>query len=132
MKTLAFSIRTYFLLFILFCTLFSCQNSELIFEDALCIENISTVDPEVGLLENQTIIIKSGKIIQISPSQDLQLAKENTIIDGTDKFMIPGLWDAHIHFSFIKEMAPDMLDLFLAYGITSVRDTGGDINFVNI
>ena len=132
MKTLAFSIRTYFLLFILFCTLFSCQNSELIFEDALCIENISTVDPEVGLLENQTIIIKSGKIIQISPSQDLQLAKENTIIDGTDKFMIPGLWDAHIHFSFIKEMAPNMLDLFLAYGITSVRDTGGDINFVNI
>ena len=45
--------------------------------------------------------------------------------------MIPGLWDAHIHFSFIKEMAPNMLDLFLAYGITSVRDTGGDINFVN-
>ena len=58
------------------------------------------------MLENQTIIIKAGKIIQISPSQDLQLAKENTIIDGTDKFMIPGLWDAHIHFSFIKEMAP--------------------------
>ena len=101
------------------------------FVDALCIENISTIDPEIGLLENQTIIIKAGKIIQISPSQDLQLVKENTIIDGTGKYMIPGLWDAHIHFSFIKEMAPNMLDLFLAYGITSVRDTGGDINFVN-
>ena len=31
------------------------------FEDALCIENISTIDPEIGLLENQTIIIKAGK-----------------------------------------------------------------------
>ena len=83
MKILAFSIRTYFLLLILFFTLYSCQNSEVFFEDSLCIENISTIDPEIGLLENQTIIIKSGKIIQISPSQDLQLAKQNTIIDGT-------------------------------------------------
>ena len=123
MKILAFSIKTHLLLLILFCTLFSCQNSEVFFEDSLCIENISTIDPEIGLLENQTIIIKAGKIIQVSPSQDLQLAKENTIIDGTGKYMIPGLWDAHIHFSFIKEMAPSMLDLFLAYGITSVRDT---------
>ena len=118
---------SYRLLLILFCTLFSCQNSEVFFEDALCIENISTIDPEIGLLENQTIIIKAGKIIQISPSQDLQLAKENTIIDGTGKYMIPGLWDAHIHFSFIKEMAPNMLDLFLAYGITSVREIQGEI-----
>ena len=85
MKILAFSIKTHLLLLILFCTLFSCQNSEVFFEDALCIENISTIDPEIGLLENQTIIIKAGKIIQISPSQDLQLAKENTIIDGTGK-----------------------------------------------
>ena len=131
MKILAFSIRSQLTLLILFFTLYSCQNSEVFFEDSLCIENISTIDPEIGLLENQTIIIKAGKIIQISPSQDLQLAKENIIVDGTGKFMIPGLWDAHIHFSFIKEMAPNMLDLFLAYGITSVRDTGGDINFVN-
>ena len=117
------SYAVYFLIF----TFFACQNSEVFFEDALCIENISTIDPEIGLLENQTIIIKAGKIIQISPSPELQLSKQNTIIDGTGKFMIPGLWDAHIHFSFIKEMAPNMLDLFLAYGITSVRDTGGDI-----
>jgi len=88
--------KIYYILLVLFCTLFSCQNSDVYFEDALCIENISTIDPEIGLLENQTIIIKAGKIIQVSPSQDLQLSKQNTIIDGTDKFMIPGLWDAHI------------------------------------
>ena len=123
--------KTSYVVYFLIFTFFACQNSEVFFEDALCIENISTIDPEIGLLENQTIIIKAGKIIQISPSPELQLSKQNTIIDGTGKFMIPGLWDAHIHFSFIKEMAPNMLDLFLAYGITSVRDTGGDINFVN-
>ena len=123
--------KIYYALLILFFILSSCQNSEVFFEDALCIENISTIDPEIGLLENQTIIIKGGKIIQVSPSEELSLSKQNTIVDGTGKFMIPGLWDAHIHFSFIKEMAPNMLDLFLAFGVTSVRDTGGDINFVN-
>ena len=42
MKILAYSIRSQLTLLILFCTLFSCQNSEVFFEDALCIENIST------------------------------------------------------------------------------------------
>lgn len=111
-------------------TLSACQPSEVIFEDALCIENISIIDHEEGLKENQTIIIKAGKIYQVTPSQELHLSKKNTIIDGTGKFMIPGLWDAHVHFSYIEELAPRMLDLFLVFGVTSVRDTGGRFDFV--
>ena len=30
---------------------------------------------------------------------------------------MPGLWDAHVHFAYIEEMAPSMFDLFLAYGM---------------
>ena len=44
--------------------------------------------------------------------------------------MIPGLWDAHVHFAYIENLAPAMFDLFLAHGVTSVRDTGGRIEFV--
>ena len=44
--------------------------------------------------------------------------------------MIPGLWDTHVHFAYLEKLAPSMFDLFLAYGITSVRDTGGKINLV--
>jgi len=109
----------------------ACQPSGVVFENATCIENIAIIDPESGLINNQTVIIQEGKIIQVTPSQDLKLASSNTIIDGTGKYMIPGLWDAHVHFSFIEELAPSMFDLFIAYGITSVRDTGGDITFVN-
>ena len=58
------------------------------------------------------------------------LSPNNEIIDGKGKFLIPGLWDAHVHFAYIEELAPSMFDLFLAYGITSVRDTGGEISFV--
>lgn len=110
---------------------YSCKNSDVLFENGLCIENIAIIDVDKGIKEHQTIIVKDGKIFQITPTKELQLSEKNTVIDGSGKFMIPGLWDTHVHFSYIEELAPSMLDLFLAYGITSVRDTGGDIDFVN-
>ncbi|MEM6378633.1 MAG: hypothetical protein AAF705_10475, partial [Bacteroidota bacterium] len=119
-----------FLLLLLTMLSFACQPSGTLFKDTLCIENITIIDPEDGALEGQTVLIKDGKILQVLPSTELKLSKQNTIIDGTGKYLIPGLWDAHVHFAYIEDMAPIMFDLFLAYGITSVRDTGGEIGFV--
>ncbi len=110
--------------------LVGCGPKEVVFEDATCIENINIIDPVAGLKENQTVIIKDEKIYRIAASSTLELSSENNIIDGSGKYMIPGLWDAHVHFSYIEALAPSMFDLFLAYGITSVRDTGGRIEFV--
>lgn len=119
------------ILFSVIALLFSaCEPSGEYFDGAICIENISTIDPQDGLKENQTVIIKEGKIEKITPSDEIRLADNNEIIDGTGKYLIPGLWDAHIHFAYIEELAPRMFDLFLAYGVTSVRDTGGKIDFV--
>ena len=109
----------------------SCNNNLIYYEDAYCIENISIIDPNDGLKENQTVIIKSNKIYQIFDSSNIKLSKKNIIYDGTNKFLIPGLWDSHVHFAFEESLAESMSDLFLAYGVTSVRDTGGDIDFVN-
>lgn len=108
----------------------ACNSEGEIFQNALCIQNISTIDPLLGLKKNQTVIIQDGKIIRISSASDLVLSPKNTIIDGSGQYLIPGLWDAHVHFAYLEELAPSMFDLFLAYGITSVRDTGGEINFV--
>lgn len=117
-------------LFVSLFILFGCQSSAEYFEEAICIENISTIDPIDGLKENQTIIIKEGKIKVIVSSSELKLSSKNHIIDGTGKYIMPGLWDAHVHFAYKENLAPSMFDLFLAYGITSVRDTGGEIEFV--
>ena len=108
----------------------SCGEGFHFFENAICIENVNTIDAKTGLQNNQTIIIQEGKILKISPSDKLKLSPKNKIVDGSNKFLIPGLWDGHVHFSYIEELAPVMFDLFLAYGITSVRDTGGKIDFV--
>lgn len=123
--------RKHILLISLFLlVLSSCKVDEIFFEDALCIENITTIDAKNGLLENQTLIIKDGKIHKIAATNELKLSQKNKIVDGSGKYVIPGLWDTHIHFAFIEELAPNMFDLFLAYGVTGVRDTGGQIDFV--
>ena len=58
------------------------------------------------------------------------LSNEVKLIDGSGKYLIPGLWDAHVHFSFDKSLTSTMPNLFLGHGITSVRDTGGPIEYV--
>jgi len=121
---------SFFLCFFLFMAT-RCNTPNSYFGDALCIDNISIIDPTVGLIKHQTVIIKEGKILQVLPADQINLSSKNTLIDGTGKFLMPGLWDAHVHFAYIEEMAPSMFDLFLAYGITSVRDTGGEINFIS-
>ena len=46
-------------------------------------------------------------------------------IDASGQFVIPGLWDFHVHFTFDKRFTDAMAGLFLYHGITNVRDTGG-------
>ena len=110
--------------------LFACQTPGILYEEAICIEHISTIDPTDGLKEDQTVILKEGKILKIAPADEITLSPNNTIVDGTGRYMVPGLWDAHVHFAYMEELAPRMLDLFLVHGVTSVRDTGGEIDFV--
>lgn len=122
--------QKYRLFLFIFLLLSACQSSKMLYEDALCIENITIIDPIDGATEARTIIIKDGKIHKVSPTNTLELAEDNTIIDGTGKYLMPGLWDAHVHFAYMEELAPSMFNLFLGYGVTSVRDTGGKIGFV--
>ena len=48
-----------------------CNTPDSYFEDALCIDNISIIDPKVGLIEHQTVIIKEGKILQVLPADQI-------------------------------------------------------------
>lgn len=116
---------------LLICVTFVCCRPQAnYFEDAICIEHVSTIDPLVGLREDQTVVVRDGKIYKLAASADLPLSDKNKIVDGTGKYLIPGLWDTHVHFAYMEELAPRMFDLFLLYGVTSVRDTGGKLEFV--
>ncbi len=80
---------------------------------------------------HQTVIVENGKIAAIDNSGMGFAGKlAGKHVDGSGKFLIPGLWDMHVHMVFGdwfphgKEIT---LPLFIANGITSVRDMGGEL-----
>ena len=121
-KKFTFISSTFFIL--------GCSNQVTISEDSYVIKNISIIDPIDGLQSTKSVVITDNIINKILDDDNEFIADNKNIIDATGKYLIPGLWDAHIHFSFDNNLAPFMPGLFLAHGVTSVRDTGGPIDLV--
>ena len=94
----------------------------------LLIENVNVVDPVKGLLEKRQVLIEGGVITAVADASQTVASSANAErFDGQERFLIPGLWDMHVHFVYDMNLTDHMADLFLDYGITSVRDTGGNI-----
>src|SRR5829696_3843054 len=68
-----------------------------------------------------TVLVRDGRIQAIGTSDAVAVPRGATVVDGRGKFLIPGLWDAHVHLSFA---GPEILPLFVANAVTSVRDVG--------
>jgi imidazolonepropionase-like amidohydrolase len=73
--------------------------------------------------EGVTVIVRGSRVSSVMPASAHQTVPEGaTVVDGHGKFLIPGLWDAHVHVSSVGREA---MTLLLANGVTSVRDMGG-------
>jgi len=112
--------------FVIFSLLQACSTESP--SPSWAITGVNVVDIEAGeLLENQAVVIADGKIASVSSGAE---ATADSVIDGSGKYLIPGLWDMHVHFrggdSLISENK-HLLNLFIANGVTTVRDAGGDI-----
>ena len=90
----------------------------------LAITNVTLVDPVAGVRPGMTVVLAGDKIVSVAPSTDA-IANAKNSIDGSHQYLIPGLWDMHVHITYEPELVEHMAGLFLDYGITSVRDTGG-------
>ena len=119
---------TYFLLLAI--TLSSCKNKEVKAYD-LVIYNAQIIDVESeSLSKDQSIFISDGEIVEVRKSIENEKFVADRLIDANGKFVMPGLWDNHVHFrggDTLVEENKKLLPLFLVYGITTVRDAGGDI-----
>ena len=92
-------------------------------EAGIVIENITLIDAKNGTRTNQTVSIQNG-VIQSIGSAKLDM-EDSQIINGEGKYLIPGLWDAHVHLTFIPEIDHEThFKLYLKNGVTSIRDTG--------
>ena len=124
------SVKYPFYGFLMIGLLLSCR-SEIYFEGAYCIKNVNVIDPLEGLKKGVNVVVKGNKIHRIGKVGELKLSPKNVIIDGKNKYLIPGLWDSHVHFYFDQQLALHMPELFLSNGITSVRDTGGAFHYMD-
>jgi imidazolonepropionase-like amidohydrolase len=97
----------------------------------LTITHVTVIDTVTGkTLPNTTVVITGNRITSVEPSTSLK-TKSGQIIDATGKYLIPGLWDMHTHVYFDSTAADGtdlVLPLFLANGITGIRDMGSALD----
>lgn len=107
-----------FLIFLLLPLQLFSQSTSVLFQ------HVNVVDVQTGkVLGNQNVLIKGNRIAKITSKPIAP--KDATVVNGAGKFLIPGLWDMHVHvFNNVSERPPSEYyhPLFIANGVTSVRE----------
>lgn len=86
------------------------------------LSNVTIIDIEAGsLTKSQSVLIRDGIIQEVG--SDIS-ASEAHVVEGKGRYLIPGLWDSHVHI-FSEPTEPDTaLPLYLINGVTGIRDMG--------
>ena len=97
----------------------------------LVILHVTVINPDTSSVEpDRAVTIIGNEIASVTDAARFQPTTQARVIDGTHQFLIPGLWDMHVHSAF-GDWFPGgrdiILPLFVANGITGVRDMGGDV-----
>jgi imidazolonepropionase-like amidohydrolase len=96
----------------------------------IVIAHATVINPGTSSVQaNRTVVITGDHITSVSDGAKFQSPKNARVIDAAGQYLIPGLWDMHVHSAF-GEWFPGgrdiILPLFIANGVTGVRDMGGD------
>lgn len=99
-------------------------------DSALVIRNVTVVDVETGQRSpGLSVLISGNRITRVGSLTPADLPPNARTIDGRGKFLIPGLWDFHVHTAYpglFNMMSP----LYIANGITGVREMFGTMQAV--
>jgi imidazolonepropionase-like amidohydrolase len=103
-------------------------------DGVLVLNNVTVVDVRTGALQpDQTVIVEGNHITFVGPSKSAKYSRHVRVVSGRNLFLIPGLWDMHVHLAF-GDWFPDAQDislpLFVANGVTGVRDMGSELDIV--
>jgi imidazolonepropionase-like amidohydrolase len=103
-------------------------------ERSLAFTHVTVIDTTGGAPSaNMTVLVKDRRIVQLGKSGQVRLPQGARIVQAHGKYLIPGLWDMHVHTAFGDWLPPNesvTLPLFVANGVTGVRDMGSDLEVV--
>ncbi|HEY7696840.1 MAG TPA: amidohydrolase family protein, partial [Vicinamibacteria bacterium] len=98
---------------------------------SVVLDDVTVIDVGSGRAEpNRIVVVERDHIAAMGTKGTVTAPTGATVVNGSGKFVIPGLWDMHVHTVFGdwfpggKEIA---LPLFVANGVTGVRDMGGEL-----
>jgi len=97
----------------------------------IAITHVTVINPGTSSVEaNRTVVIAADRVISVADAAKSDPPKNARLIDGSGQYLIPGLWDMHVHTVF-GDWFPGgrdiILPLFIANGVTGVRDMGGEV-----
>ena len=90
-------------------------------QQLIVIRNINVIDVRAGrVLPVQTVLVRDGRIAAVERGSGARIPDAARIIDGSGKYLLPGLWDMHAHPS--NKAAADIdMPVYLAHGVTGAR-----------
>ena len=79
-----------------------------------------------NIVKDQTVLIKGTRILEIGPSNGVNIPENAIVIDGAGAYLVPGLADMHMHtrVDWLSDYPVSPLNLYLANGVTTIRCFG--------
>jgi imidazolonepropionase-like amidohydrolase len=94
-------------------------------QPSLAFTHVSVVDGTDSIARpDQTVVIRGNRIVAVGRSRSMRVPAGARVVEGRGKFLIPGLWDMHVHTAV--QGGRELLALYVANGVTGVRDMAGD------
>jgi predicted amidohydrolase YtcJ len=86
----------------------------------LALTDCTVIDPRTGAATaSRSVVIRDDRIAAVGPAASTRIPPGSRIVRAAGKFVIPGLWDMHVHVGEIEE---DWFPLYLANGLTGLRE----------
>jgi N-acetylglucosamine-6-phosphate deacetylase len=95
----------------------------------LVLTNANVIDIRTGTIAAaMTVLIEDGRITHIAKLALVPQSRNVTLVNASGKFLLPGLWDMHVHSAFAEAPWDEKIiyPLYIANGITGIRDMGGN------
>ncbi|KAA2242766.1 amidohydrolase family protein [Chitinophaga agrisoli] len=98
--------------------------------NVLVIKNVAIIDViDNKVTKDRLVVIEGNRIVSLD--EKASIPAQATILEGRGKYLIPGLWDMHTH-SLRKGRLQYFFPLFIANGVTGIRDMASDMGLAEI
>ncbi|MCU1295819.1 MAG: hypothetical protein JWO91_97 [Acidobacteriaceae bacterium] len=102
--------------------------------ETLVLNNVNVIDTRDGTVQpHRTVVIQQDTIVAVAKFAIVESSPHTRVINGNGKYLIPGLWDMHVHSTGNSAKDWDertIYSLYIANGVTGIRDMGGDTDLL--